>query len=262
MNPCPSCQSDTFTPYRHSPPDVEVVQCKACQLIYRRDRPDTDTLHALYQSYADDTSHMRLPKTFEEVRTTGLRREEFMQEVLKRVGASRGRLVDVGCGWGAFLVNARERGFEVSGVELTQRAIEFGWTYLGLDIKSYLNGYSQVITCIHSLEHLPDLHDSLVAFHTLLLPNGLLAGIVPNISSLCSQHLGPRWAWLDPNYHYTHFTPATLHSTLARHGFTHIELFTRTGDYGQAAVDTASNALSRTPTPHEGEEIWFFARRP
>jgi 2-polyprenyl-3-methyl-5-hydroxy-6-metoxy-1,4-benzoquinol methylase len=223
---------------------------------------------------------MRLPKNFEDIRSSGLRRDYFMQELLNYVKPP-GNLLDIGCGWGAFLANAREKGFTPYGVDVCHKAANFASTVLGiptvcdqLDDCQFTEAMFDVLVVIHTLEHLMSPAAALDRMRKILKPGGVLAGIVPNIGGFCSLTMKEKWQWLDENTHYVHFTPETLKATLEKHGFEVLHLYTHTGDYDDPELrrllgqrddkdpnsEEINAAIKELWEKGQGEEIRFFAK--
>ncbi len=50
---------------------------------------------------------------------------EFLKEVIKSGVVTRGRAIDIGCGEGMYSIWLQRRGFEVTGVDFSTRAIEY-----------------------------------------------------------------------------------------------------------------------------------------
>lgn len=282
ITPCPICGSEKATVERSR---ADIVKCADCEIVYLRTRPSKESMEARYQTYADGGSHMRLPVTIDEMRSSGLRREYFMQELLAYVdkpGDIMGKLLDIGCGWGAFLANAREKGFEPMGVEICTKMANFANSVMGLKVISsqvedctWKDGDFNVVSIIHVMEHLPFQKKALECIHRILRPKGLFCGIVPNYGSLCSKMQLDRWSWLDPEMHYVHFTPKSLAAVLERHGFQVLKIYTHTGDFDQPTIIEQVRAENNMPMNQdevaarieahwaagEGEEIRFFARK-
>jgi tRNA1(Val) A37 N6-methylase TrmN6 len=51
-----------------------------------------------------------------------------MSDIIAFTGPERRHLLDVGSGYGAFLLNARDHGFQVNGVEVGKPMAEFAAT--------------------------------------------------------------------------------------------------------------------------------------
>lgn len=278
---CPMCGETSATTERSR----DIVQCAGCSTVYLRARPSRESLESRYQTYADGASHMRLPVTVDEIQSSGLRREYFMQELLpfvERPGGMLGSLLDIGCGWGAFMANAREKGFEPEGIEICAKMANFANSVMGLKVRTqqiydctFEPGTFNVAVLIHVFEHMPGQKEALDCIHSLLRPNGILCGIVPNYGSLCSKAQRDRWSWLDPEMHYVHFTPATLRSALEKRGFTVLKIYTHTGDFDVATIVQQIRLANSMPMSNdevaarieahwaqgEGEEIRFFAKK-
>jgi glycosyltransferase involved in cell wall biosynthesis/ADP-heptose:LPS heptosyltransferase/tetratricopeptide (TPR) repeat protein len=276
---CPKCGSRDARVVRNR---ADIVQCGACQIVYLRTRLTKDAMRKLYQSYADGGSHMALPKTIEEADKSGLSRDYFLKEILEFV-EPKGGFLDVGCGWGGFLHNARKKGFEPRGIELTRKCVGYANETLGIPVvdtqleeTGLPAGSLSVVSMNHVLEHLPEPKKALKKVIDSLRPGGMYCGMVPNFDSACSSAQTENWYWLDPFYHYTHFTPATLRRTLEEAGFVVERIYTATGDYGAENVrkaclpvdpkladnDYFAAEIKRYETEGRGEEIRFFARKP
>ena len=282
ISACPMCGSAKSTTERTR---ADIVKCADCNIVYLRTRPSRESMEARYQTYADGTSHMRLPVTIDEMRSSGLRREYFMQELLpfvNQTGGLMGKLLDIGCGWGAFLANAREKGFEPEGIEICAKMANFANSVMGLKVHSqqlydhvFEPGSFNVVSIIHVFEHLPGQKEALACIHALLREKGIFCGIVPNYGSLCSKAQRDRWSWLDPEMHYLHFTPTTLRLALEKQGFKVLKLYTHTGDFDVATIVEQVRLENNMPMPNdevaarieahwgqgEGEEIRFFAQK-
>jgi 2-polyprenyl-3-methyl-5-hydroxy-6-metoxy-1,4-benzoquinol methylase len=135
-------------------------------------------------------------------------------------------VLDVGCGRGLTLAALRDRGWRVTGCELSEMAAAWGRGNLGLDIRTELlhegmfeAGTFDVITLWHSLEHMVSPREVLQFCRHWLRPGGVLFVAVPNYGSLQARVGGPLWFHLDPPRHLHHFTQAHLTRLLQTFGF-------------------------------------------
>lgn len=133
--------------------------------------------------------------------------------------ASRPRLLDVGCGSGAFARMMSTRGFDAVGVEPFSLGRPVKEAHLELiratfdDVKADL-GKFDVVTMWHVLEHIPDPKTLLQGVLDVLSPGGTMVISVPNFASWQSRVFKGGWFHLDPPRHITHFDPATFHALL------------------------------------------------
>jgi SAM-dependent methyltransferase len=139
--------------------------------------------------------------------------------------AGIGRLLDVGCGCGVFLDEARAAGWQVAGVEAAAKAAEIARSRFGLDVRvgtleklDLPRESFDAITFFDVLEHLPDPLATLQHARVLLRPNGVLVAQSPNFASVMRCLLGERWRWYFLPNHLHHFTPRTLRHLLAACG--------------------------------------------
>jgi 2-polyprenyl-3-methyl-5-hydroxy-6-metoxy-1,4-benzoquinol methylase len=278
LTKCPICDADAANAPQHRA-QTDIVKCPSCNLVYLRTHPDHEQTMLYYQQYADDHSHMRLPKNFDDIRTSGLRRDYFMQQLME-FAKPPGKMLDIGCGWGAFMVNAREKGFTPQGIDVCYKAANFSNSVLGIPttcdelLDCAIDADSlDVIVAIHTFEHLSKPAEVLSRVCKLLKVGGIFAGIVPNIESYCSEQRKEKWQWLDVNTHYVHYSPATLKATLEKFGFDVLRVYTHTGDYDlnelRRLIQERENRVMKTEeidaeiekvwASGNGEEIRFFA---
>jgi SAM-dependent methyltransferase len=194
-----------------------VVRCADCGLCFTNPRPSPATIG---QFYSDLYRPHRPPRPGRRHRS----RSRKERQALPWHGD--GRLLDFGCGGGTYLQRMHREGWQVLGVDASAAAVERVRRDLGLPAlvgtlpHPHLRpGSFDVITMLHSLEHVHDPLTVLREAHQLLAPGGRLLVAVPNIDSLPFRWFGPAWYALDLPRHLTHFTPRTLTSMLLRAGF-------------------------------------------
>ena len=131
-----------------------------------------------------------------------------------------GRLLDVGCGDGSFMLAARAAGWNVAGTELNPHPARL----LGLDVKESISeiGDSAKFDCItmwHTLEHFRDIKSTLTSLKPVLAPNGRLIIAIPDNGSLQARLFGAKWLHLDVPRHLYHFDNRALRICLDQTGF-------------------------------------------
>jgi SAM-dependent methyltransferase len=125
-----------------------------------------------------------------------------------------GRLLDVGCGNGAFLDVMRGLGWHVTGVEPDPKAAEValkrGLEVHAGDIESapLPEGEFDAITLSHVMEHFRDPPLVLAKLARALKPGGSLVSISPNPIGLLGRIFGPHWYGLDAPRHLVLPSPA------------------------------------------------------
>jgi len=124
-----------------------------------------------------------------------------------------GRILDVGCGSGAFLYKMQSAGMEAFGVELSPDGAREAQR-LGLKVKcgtleqqKYPSNYFDVITLNHVFEHVPSPMRTLRELKRILKPDGRIIIAVPNARSLACKLFGRHWASLDAPRHLSIPTP-------------------------------------------------------
>lgn len=220
-------------------------------------RPDDEALAAFYQSQ-DYTAH-------EPVDDRAARRRAAIQlAAVRRAGGAlaKARVLDLGCGGGQLLEEARAEGAEVTGVDLAAHA-HAACRRKGIECVASLEALGERrfdgVVMSHVLEHVPDVLVQLEAVRRRVARDGWLCVEVPNRASLRAQ-ASPRWMTTlgaDERHrafpaHLWYFTPATLSDALDRAGFT-VALMTTSGLGAEALrprwLATPGRQVGSAPTP-------------
>jgi SAM-dependent methyltransferase len=166
---------------RLKPFEGRLVKCEECGLVFRNPMPsDKTTVDYYKKNYSD---------IFEEERIKSYRQDiflNFLKSARRYLDKGR-RLLDVGCGYGFFLNLAKDQGWKVYGVELSEDACQFAQKKLELDIfcgglkeASFPSDYFDAVTLWNVLDHMTDPQQQLLEIRRILKNDGLLFLRLPN----------------------------------------------------------------------------------
>ncbi len=219
-SPCPLCRrTDGAVIFRNRIGNSSILKCPHCTMIWTDPVP---TMQELEEFYGDEVPD---PAWDKEV----LRKVWPMEFYRHRLAAMAAcgppgrRVLDVGVGFGHFMVAARE-GWEPTGIDISPRAAGYVTEKHGIpvavgDVRHTFQ--DTTFDCIHSkdvLEHIPDPVEELEVYRRLLRPGGLLVVETLNIASLLSRALGERYGAYIPG-HVVYFSPKTLSAAVEKAGF-------------------------------------------
>jgi SAM-dependent methyltransferase len=205
-----------------------VVRCEHCGLTFTNPRPTPGTIGRFYPP--DYHPHRRPAKMRQARPARPVWARLFGRPCNERRGAlpwpEPGRLLDFGCGGGAFLKRMADRGWQVTGLDASVGAGRAVQEELGLKVLTGSLPHPElrpcsfdVVTMWQSLEHVHRPLAILREAYRLLVPGGKLIVATPNVESLPFYWFGPAWFGLDLPRHLTHFTPKTLRAMLEAAGF-------------------------------------------
>jgi 2-polyprenyl-3-methyl-5-hydroxy-6-metoxy-1,4-benzoquinol methylase len=160
------------------------------------------------------------------------RRAEVEAQVRFLAALPGGKLLDVGCGSGEWLLWMRDLGWAVEGVDFDENAIRAA-AREGLIIKCgtledqcYPNNSVDAVTLNHVIEHVPNPVATLKECARILKPGGKLFLGTPNTSSLGHKLFGEDWRGLEPPRHLHIFGMGSMAALLNKAGFTKFSIST------------------------------------
>jgi 2-polyprenyl-3-methyl-5-hydroxy-6-metoxy-1,4-benzoquinol methylase len=267
--------------------DFNFCRCDSCGYVFDSPRPSFAQISAFYSQAGKYDTWLNQERA----------RDMMWKRRLKKLSrySSKGRLLDIGTGYGQFLHHARPFFTEVNGTEVSESAISLAKEKYGL---SLLAGQAEelglpsqsfdTITLFHVLEHVPDPGKLVNVCHGLLRAQGILVIAVPNdvlawtskikkigkklgLQSFqkFSPKLGISRAGTSREIHLSHFTPAVLRRLLENSGL-HVTEESLDPYYVSSGVrllaDQAYYALHRllhaTLKINRYDTIWMVARKP
>jgi 2-polyprenyl-3-methyl-5-hydroxy-6-metoxy-1,4-benzoquinol methylase len=136
-----------------------------------------------------------------------------------------GRLLDVGCGSGEWLLFMRGMGWEVEGIDFDARAVDVA-VQNGLKARcgalekgSFPAESFDAVVLNHVIEHLPDPVATLLECSRILRPGGKIVLFTPNSSSLGHKLFKEQWRGLEPPRHLHIFSMQSMARVLKQTGF-------------------------------------------
>jgi len=210
---------------------LDIVRCLRCGHVFVNPCPTAEELEAFYQHYFPPESSALWAEQM-----AGVFRREGVGWLARR-GVEPGRALDVGCGYGFFLRDLKERGWEVLGVEPARGPARYAREVLGLDVHTgtlegagLTAGEFDLVALWYVLEHLAEPLRVLRLAADLLRPGGLLLVRVPNGNVRLARLLArlgrraERFFLINPPRHLNDFRPATLGFAFDRAGLRMLEV--------------------------------------
>ncbi len=169
-------------------------------------------------------------------------RRKASRKVLERIErlATRGKILDIGSSAGFFLAEAKNRGWDTTGIEFSSWSKKYAEEHFGLTIYNQplerMNWQKEsfdAITMLDVIEHLTDPRHVLAEVKKILKPNGVLVLTTPNIGGLASKLTKEKWYAILPG-HLFYFSSKTLEKTLNEAGFRAVQKKTHTRYFSAA----------------------------
>ncbi|MGV6831780.1 MAG: class I SAM-dependent methyltransferase [bacterium] len=186
------------------------------QFGFLKTTPIPHDLHKYYD-HEDYISHTDSKKSlfdlaYQFIKGIALKRKV---KLINELNPSEKSLLDIGCGAGDFLSEAKKDGWAVTGIEPNNVANKIASSKISQEV---LNDVEDIciersfhaITLWHVLEHLPDLNAKIKRIKKLLANNGWLIIAVPNHQSFDASYYKEYWAAYDVPRHLWHFDKDSL----------------------------------------------------
>ena len=240
--PCPlGCKQNDirlFAGYdrmNHLPGLYDVIRCRECGLIRTNPRPTQQTMDFYYPESYGPYRGTVVPE--EHLRTGNshlwkiLAKKAFQFNANSIPRMTPGRMLEIGCASGSFLHTMALKGWDVEGLEFSEKAVDVARS-LGYKIyRSTLESAVDPTRCYDLIvgwmvfEHLHNPVLALQKLHRWISGDGWLVLSVPNAGSMEFKIFKDRWYALQLPNHLYHYTPATLRKVLSKGGWSIVKVF-------------------------------------
>ncbi len=234
---CPACGGARLRPWKKGLIDIHALQpedikitdsrygltwdlsvCDDCGHFFADPCPTPGFIGSLYGGLED-------PLYEEEAEGRAMNFRRVLAR-LERLRPEKGRLFDVGAATGILMNLARERGWEVNGVEPSAWAVAFARDRYGLAVREGVFETAavppasvDVVTMVDLIEHTARPYDVVRRAAEVLRPGGILCVVTPDIRSAAARLARGTWWHLRPA-HLAYFTRGSLDALFRRTGFT------------------------------------------
>jgi 2-polyprenyl-3-methyl-5-hydroxy-6-metoxy-1,4-benzoquinol methylase len=229
---CPVCHSANFV-FLFKKCGFSIKKCGVCGLVLVNPRPSEKDLNSHYSE-----------KFFKgEIKLPGRQTKNYLEGISSYTGRSKkllsslsryqnsGTLLDIGCGLGYLIEQAKACGWKTMGLEISDFAVDICKEKRLIvkkgkigDVKFPKNHFD-VVVAQDVLEHLFDPGVFLNEVNRIMKKKGYLVLEMPNNASLRRYAKGRDWLEYIPPLHLNFFDNNTLKTILENHGFKVIKIY-------------------------------------
>lgn len=231
LESCPLCRRAELVRW-FALRDHAVTRCHSCGLAMLDPQPDDHVLASIYDAaYFIGAGDAELRAQAIELKreTAKLQLADIAATLPARGHDGDRRLLEVGCGLGTFLAEARNVGFDVTGLDVSATAIAAANRRLGeprarcgtLEEANFPAGAFDVVVLADVIEHVRDPAAFLARARRLVKPGGGVFVATPSLDSLSARLMGRHWMEFKPE-HLFYFNRRSLTRLLEASGFENV----------------------------------------
>lgn len=223
--PCPICGASGVQ-HLFVKNGYPVYGCRQCQVEFLHPQPDDRVLASIYGKdyFLGESTQASRERTANLKSATACL---YLDQIAVPLSFPGARILEVGCGSGDFLLQARARGFDVEGIEYSTHAVEQANRKLGtgtvqagtLETSSVPSEHFHAVVACDVVEHVRDPRGFLRKAHACLRPGGLIFLVTPSLDSWSRSWMGHHWMEYKLE-HLFYFGRRSLRILLLSTGFT------------------------------------------
>ena len=212
--------------------------CRNCGFVFMSRIPTMEELNSHYKLYSYATNSVVSPLTV-------LSYHQLLDEM--EVYRENNTIIDVGCGKGWFLLEARKRGWDVYGTEFSDEAIKIcignGIKMVKGDLDSldFEKVKFDVVFSSEVIEHVNNPIEQFEQMFSILRPGGLLYLTTPNFNCYLRFKYKANYTIIEYPEHLSYYTKATMHMGLSKAGFEKRKLLTTGVSISRAKFSSGGN---------------------
>ena len=220
---CPWCNSENnhqfleLKDYFLTQEQFEILECDECKLLFTSPCPTPDKIGSYYKS-EDYLSHNEekkglFAKVYNKVKKINIKNKFKIATSGQQSAVS---ILDIGCGVGDFLLYAKEKGCNITGIEPSEDARKIAEKKLDCkilspeELQNIPENSFDIVTMWHVLEHVADLQTEIYHLQRILKKDGRLVLALPNYKSYDAEYYKDKWAAYDVPRHLSHFSQTSI----------------------------------------------------
>lgn len=204
-----------------------IVCCESCSLMFVSPRIASEQIAATYSGKEyferqDDRTGYQNYLQDRDLHLIFFQRQ--LGELESRLPGRR--LLDVGCAGGFLVHEAKKRGWQAQGVELSTFASAYARETLGLEVftgslldANFPADSFDVVVMDDVIEHFENPLTEVREVFRILKPGGGFLLHTPNAESPWRLLMGRKWIHFKPDEHLFYFDPSTIDTLLSKAGF-------------------------------------------
>ena len=217
-----------------------MINCKSCKFIHVHPIPSNEELYAFYNNdFYQKTKPNYIQGNEKDIQYLNYTFDEKLDILEKHVSSKSRKILDIGSGPGFFLRRARQRKWQVLGIEPSPIAYNHSKKHNIPTIQKFFHqvnikqiGKFDVIHIFDVLEHVNDPISMLKKSYSLLKRGGMIVVEVPNdfnpLQKVVQKVLGKKEYWITLSSdsknsgnldHINYFDFSTISDVLTRTGF-------------------------------------------
>lgn len=248
QRPCPACHYSKNIKLGEKN-GFFMLACKNCRSIYSSYLPKGAEAEDYDAYYTEE--NLRVPEFIRK------RLDEIIEDF--KPYFLHGKLLDIGFGAASIMQVAQNKGWQVSGIEVSRPAIEHA-RKLGFDVfhgdlteAEYPDNFFDVITASEIIEHCPEPEILLNEVMRILRPGGLFWATTPSAKGLSYQLIGLDWTIICPPEHLQLFSKKGIKLMFNKAGFSQLQIKT----FGFNPLEVADNFRKRLKRNGKEEKETF-----
>lgn len=229
---CKICGSGDIRPYHKDFNDNEIFKCYNCKVQFMNPQYTDEYLSEYYSQYTKEEPQWDEPLSYG---------HNYYLTLIEKYYPKKGNLLDIGSGKGHLIKEAKKRGWDPCGYDVDCTSVEY--FSKKHNIKILCGDFEKIeweykifdmVSMHHVFEHLKTPISYLEIIDRILVKDGILFFVLPNIKSLSSrlkfrlEKIGLRknniGKYYDTSHHLFYYEPSTLKNILLKRGYNILHL--------------------------------------
>ena len=223
---CQVCKSKDFVFFTEKN-GFKIVKCKECGLLFVQNVP-LDLSSYYSEGYYKGQANLDGYVDYEsDKKVNEVNYKNHLKQIQRLLNKKNGVFLEIGCATGYFMELAREEGWSVEGVEISDYAAAVcrkkGLRVIkgiiqDTDVEANLNKFD-VVVLFDVIEHVKNPRTDLDHLWHMIRPGGLMVIATPDAGSFWARLWGKRWHAIVPPQHLYFFNENNLGQLLIQTGF-------------------------------------------